>query len=88
MIVGMCCVMCGWQDASTCLSVHRRIHANPGGELGVWQFAGGHSQRHHHGIGVTGGEDAAVQAQEKLQRDERGALVAVDEGVVAGDCRA
>jgi hypothetical protein len=61
------------------------VHPNPGDEFGVGQFAGGHGECHDYGLGVTGGEGEAIQAQEEFQGDEGGALVGVDEGVVAGD---
>ena len=48
-------------------------------------FAGGEPAEHHDRFGLVRGEIDAVEAEEESRERERRPLVAVDEGVVAGD---
>jgi len=63
------------------------VQAHPRGEFVVWQFTGRHGEGHHDRLGIADGEQAAVQAQEKFQRDEGRPFVTVDEGVILGDAQ-
>ena len=66
------------------LSAARRgVAAQPVGQGVFGEVAGGHRQHGQHAVGVAGVQGAAVELQEQLDGDKGGALVAVDEGVVA-----
>ena len=64
-----------------------QVLAQPGGEGGFVQFAGGQGKHVGHAVGIFRSQGVAIECQEQFRYDKRGALVAVNEGVVAGDAK-
>jgi hypothetical protein len=51
----------------------------------IGDVVGGEAEHRDDTLGVAGGEAQPVQAQERLEGDVGRALVAVNEGMIAGD---
>lgn len=59
--------------------------AQPLGELGFFEFAGGEGQNGQHAFGIVNDQFGAVQHQKQFGRDQRGTHIAVDERMIAND---
>ncbi len=58
--------------------------AQPGGELGFVQFAGGEGEDGQNTLSITDLKLMAVNGEEQFAGNQRGALVAIDKRVIPG----
>lgn len=63
------------------------VAAQPGGEFLFLEFARGESQDNQHAFGIIGHQVETVQGKEQFSCDQRRALVAIDERLVANDAK-
>ncbi len=61
------------------------VVADPAGEAGFVDLAGGEATDHHHGFGLVGEEIDVAEAEKGDEGQERSALVAFDERMIPGD---
>lgn len=61
--------------------------AQTGDEFGLIEFAGGESQYDKHAFRTFDNQVEAVQREKQFGRNQRGALVTVDEKMVASDAK-